>query len=301
MHWRSKTIARIVVIWSVFTGCGFGQATIKPAIEFMRVPPKDPGGPMTMGVITGRVNAPHQGLKLVLYARSGRDNKWYVQPYFHRPFTTIQPDSIWNSATHLGTEYAAFVVQQGYVPPPITEILPSLGGGVVAAAITPGTPRLFEKWWFRVLALVVVISAILAFYRWRMRELARQLNLGFEERLAERTRIAPEIHDTLLQGFLSASMQLHILIDQLPPGSPQREPLDHILKLMGKVIDEGRNAVRGLRLTSNNPYDLEKVFSRLPEELAPSHQTDFRIIVEELSRTLHPIIQARSIASGARP
>lgn len=54
---------------------------------------------------------------------------------------------------------------------------------------------------------------ILAFYRWRMRELTRQLNLRFEERLAERARIAQEIHDTLLQGFLSASMQLHILID----------------------------------------------------------------------------------------
>jgi signal transduction histidine kinase len=162
---------------------------------------------------------------------------------------------------------------------------------VIAAAITPGTPPVWEKWWFRVLVLVVVISAILAFYRWRMRELTRQLNLRFEERLAERTRIAQEIHDTLLQGFLSVSMQLHTLTDQLPPGSPQAESLAHILKLMGKVIDEGRNAVRGLCLSFDNSYDLEKVFSRLPEELAPSHQTDFRIIVEGSSRTLHPIIR----------
>ena len=157
VHRRWNIAARIVVILSIFIGCGFGQATITPSIEFTQVPPKNPGGPLAMGVITGRVNASPEGLKLVLYARSGRDNKWYVQPYFHQPFTTIQPDSSWNSATHLGTEYAAFLVQQGYAPPAVTEILPSVGGGVVAAAITPRARLRFGKsggsvswfWWWR--------------------------------------------------------------------------------------------------------------------------------------------------------
>jgi len=120
--------------------------------------------------------------------------------------------------------------------------------------------------------------------------MSRQLNVRFEERLAERTRIAQEIHDTLLQGFLSASMQLHIVTDQLAEDSPQREPLAHILKLMGKVIDEGRNAIRGLRPLSVTSDHLEDVFSRFPQELAPLQQADFRIIVEGQSRTLHPII-----------
>ena len=75
VHRRWNIAARIVVILFIFIGCGFGQATITPSIEFTQVPQKNPGGPLTMGVITGRVNAPHEGLKLVLYARSGRDNK----------------------------------------------------------------------------------------------------------------------------------------------------------------------------------------------------------------------------------
>jgi signal transduction histidine kinase len=124
-----------------------------------------------------------------------------------------------------------------------------------------------------------------------MRRLTELLNIRFEERLAERTRIAHEIHDTLLQGFLSASMQLHILTDQLPEDAPQRKPLDHILNLMGRVIDEARNAVRGLRPSSATSYDLEEIFSRLPEELAPSHQADFRVVVEGLPRTLRPVIR----------
>ena len=74
-----------------------------------------------------------------------------------------------------------------------------------------------------------------------------QLNLRFEERLGERTRIAQELHDTLLQGFLSASMQLHVAVDRLPADSPVRPSMGRVLQLMSQVIEEGRNAVRGLR------------------------------------------------------
>ena len=52
----------------------------------------------------------------------------------------------------------------------------------------------------------------------RLHQLTSRLNVRFEERLAERTRIAQELHDTLLQGFLSASMQVHVAADRLPAG-----------------------------------------------------------------------------------
>ena len=74
------------------------------------------------------------------------------------------------------------------------------------------------------------------------------MNIRFEERLAERTRIAQELHDTLLQGFLSASMQLHVANDHIDPDSPAKPVAHRVLELVGRVIDEGRNAVRGLRL-----------------------------------------------------
>ena len=75
------------------------------------------------------------------------------------------------------------------------------------------------------------------------------MNARFDERLAERTRIAQELHDTLLQGFLSASMQVHVAMDLLPDDSKIKPILTRALQLMGQVIDEGRNAVRGLRLS----------------------------------------------------
>lgn len=286
-----KFVVGTVLLLIITLVCGSLYAEAAPSIKFTRVPPKNPGGPYTMGVITGRVDGPHEGLRLVLYARSGRDGKWYVQAYIHQPFTTIQPDSTWNSATHLGMEYAALLVQPEYVPSSLVDSLPAAGGPIVSVAVTEGTPPFWQRWWFRLLVLFAALVASFLIYRWRMQKLARQLNLRFEERLAERTHIAQEIHDTLLQGFLSASMQLHIVNDQLAENSPQREPLAHILKLMGKVIDEGRNAIRGLRPLSVNSYDLEDVLSRLPQELAPTQGADFRLIVEGRTRALHPVIR----------
>jgi len=55
-----------------------------------------------------------------------------------------------------------------------------------------------------------------------MLQFTKQMNVRFEERLAERARIAQELHDTLLQGFLSASMQLHVADDHLAVDSPAK-------------------------------------------------------------------------------
>jgi len=65
-------------------------------------------------------------------------------------------------------------------------------------------------WSFRSPVIVLFAVASIAIYRMRLRRLTKELNIGFEERLGERTRIAQELHDTLLQGLLATSMQLHV-------------------------------------------------------------------------------------------
>jgi signal transduction histidine kinase len=145
--------------------------------------------------------------------------------------------------------------------------------------------------WFRVSALALVGLAAWGAYRLRMMRVAHQLNVRFEERLAERTRIAQDLHDTLLQGFLSASMQLHVAAEAVPADSPAKSSLSHVLQLMRRVIDEGRNAVRGLRSTAAPTDDLEQAFTRIPAELPAENQIPFRVIVEGQPRPLHPIIR----------
>ena len=140
--------------------------------------------------------------------------------------------------------------------------------------------------------------AILALYRLRLRQLTHQLNLRFEERLSERTRIAQELHDTLLQGFLSASMQLHVAVDRLPEDSPEKPRLDRVIQLVSQVIEEGRNAVRGLRTAHSASLDLEQAFARIQQELAPQDDARFRVIVDGQPRPLHPVLRDEVYSIG---
>ncbi len=119
----------------VLGGCASHRDNGRPVIEFSRVPQTDPGGRDNHDIIEGRVKGAHPGEQIVLYARSG---KWWVQPLVSRPFTKINPNSKWTSATHLGTEYAALLVKPGFQPPPTLAVLPGPGGLVTAVASVPG-------------------------------------------------------------------------------------------------------------------------------------------------------------------
>ncbi len=243
---RLGAASRGVAVVSLLVLAGSHPPTraAEPAIEFRRVPPAAEGGTERMAVIEGRVEGARAGQRLVLYARSG---DWYVQPYTNEPFTEIRADSTWSSSTHLGTEYAALLVDAAYRPPAKTPALPGPGAEVVAVALAAGTPPWWRAGWFQITCIGAAALAGLGLHSQRVRQLARELDVRSEERLAERTRIAQELYDTLLQGFLSASMQLHLAVDHLPEGSPDRARLDDILRLMSRVIDEGRCVLQGLR------------------------------------------------------
>jgi ligand-binding sensor domain-containing protein/signal transduction histidine kinase len=152
-------------------------------------------------------------------------------------------------------------------------------------------PAFWQTWWFQCSWLLALACMVWILYRLRMHQMARQLNVRFEERLAERTRIAQELHDTLLQGFLSASMQLHVAADHIPEDSPAKPLLGRVLQLMGQVTEEGRNALRGLRSSSRDAYSLEQALSHVPQELAIPGEIAYRVIVDGQPRALHPVIR----------
>jgi signal transduction histidine kinase len=139
--------------------------------------------------------------------------------------------------------------------------------------------------------LIAITLIGFTFYRMRLLQLTKQLNVRFEERLAERTRIAQELHDTLLQGFLSASMQLDVVVDQLPEDSKAKPRLERVLDLTRQVIDEGRNAIRGVRLSNHSSQDLAVALSNINQELNTKSEVLFKVIVEGSPRVIHPIVR----------
>jgi signal transduction histidine kinase len=125
-----------------------------------------------------------------------------------------------------------------------------------------------------------------------------KLTMRFEERLAERTRIAQDLHDTLLQGLVSASMQLHVANDHLADDSQAKPIVNRVMQLMTQVIEEGRDAVRGLRSTSGNTDDLETAFSQIGQQFENGEVKDYRVIVAGKPVELHPIIRDEAYRIG---
>ncbi len=152
-------------------------------------------------------------------------------------------------------------------------------------------PAFWQTLWFQSTCVVGVACIAWLLYRLRMRQLLKQVNVRFDERLAERMRIAQDLHDTLLQGFLSASMQLDVAADQIPEDSPAKPLLRRVLQLMRQVTEEGRNALRGLRSGGKDSHHLEQAFSHVPQELAIHKDIAYRVIVDGPARALHPMIR----------
>jgi signal transduction histidine kinase len=124
-----------------------------------------------------------------------------------------------------------------------------------------------------------------------MYQITRQLSSRFHERLAERTRIARALHDTLLQGVLSASMQLDLAEDQLPDDSPSRPRLKRVMELLGKVTEEGRGTLR-------DKLSLERAFSFMKRDLGYEEKIDYRVVVRGEPVTLRPLIRDQVYRMG---
>jgi PAS domain S-box-containing protein len=110
-------------------------------------------------------------------------------------------------------------------------------------------------------------------------------------RLEERTRIAQELHDTLLQSFIGASLQLGGTMNTLPSDSPVKGKLDPILQLMEQGIEEGRNAIQGLRSSDSRSLDLVLALSGVQRELSVEPDIDFRVSVAGRQQPLRPLIK----------
>jgi hypothetical protein len=135
---RLRQIDQLVLAAAaLLCGCHSLDFPRKPVVEITRAPAASPGGPELLDRIEGRVSGSKPGEQIVLYAHAGA---WWIQPFANQVFTKIQPDGTWKNATHLGTEYAALLVESGYQPPAKIAVLPKEGNGVEAIVTAQGKP-----------------------------------------------------------------------------------------------------------------------------------------------------------------
>jgi signal transduction histidine kinase len=165
-----------------------------------------------------------------------------------------------------------------------------------ASLIIIVTPPWWKTTWFRVLCLFFVLTLLSAAYRWRLRQLHDQFEMTLDARVSERTRIARDLHDTLLQSFHGLLLRFQI-VSQLLPERPveAKDQLDRTIDRAANAITEGRDAIQGLRASTLEANDLARAINTLGEELStdPANEEPpaFRVTVEGESRDLHPILR----------
>jgi signal transduction histidine kinase len=123
-------------------------------------------------------------------------------------------------------------------------------------------------------------------------------DVRLEERSRERARIVHELHDTLLQGFLGASMLLDQAVEQTPADSPLRIALSRALRLVRRAVDEGRAVLRGMHTASPAPSSLEEALSNLLNEVAPGGDRRLRVFVQGTPQALNSAIQEQLFLIG---
>jgi len=143
---------------------------------------------------------------------------------------------------------------------------------------------------------MLLIAAAVAVYLGRVRQISRQFLIRLEERVSERTRIARELHDSLLQGFQGLMFRLQAVRQLLPerPGDAAKF-LDSAMQVGDQAIGEGRDAVENLRSSTFEEGDLATALGALGAELAIGTESqatpEYRVMVEGKPRELSPDVR----------
>ncbi|MGB8775416.1 MAG: two-component regulator propeller domain-containing protein, partial [Terriglobales bacterium] len=156
-------------------------------------------------------------------------------------------------------------------------------------------PAYYQTNWFRALCACIFLTLLWAAYQWRVRQLQHQFDMTLEARVGERTRIARELHDTLLQSAHGVLLRFQT-VSQLLPDRPieAKEKLDNAIDQTADFITEARDEVQGLRDSTVQSNDLALAISTLGQELgtdSANHRPAFRVAVEGEARNLHPILR----------
>ena len=150
-------------------------------------------------------------------------------------------------------------------------------------------PAVYQTWWFKALCGVALLTIVWLVYRARIRFETQQVHSRLSERLAERERVARELHDTLLQGFQGLMMRFHLAAQSMPSSHPARSEMEGALDSADLLLIESRDRIRDLRYEAVDPISLADALTALGEDYPAQHNWDLEVNILGAQRDLNPV------------
>jgi signal transduction histidine kinase/ligand-binding sensor domain-containing protein len=157
-------------------------------------------------------------------------------------------------------------------------------------------PSYYQTTWFRLLCGAALLLLLWALYQIRLQQMRRQFAIGLEARVNERTRIARDLHDTMLQSFQGLLLRFQT-VSNLLPAHPQeaKTRIDSVVEEGSNAITEGRDAVHELRSMGLSTLDLAESIKNFAKELLSNlsreNSPEFGVQVEGIPRDLNPVVR----------
>lgn len=152
-------------------------------------------------------------------------------------------------------------------------------------------PTWYQTTAVRLSFLLFIVLVAWGLYRLRIRQVARAISVGFDERLAERTRLARELHDTLLQTVQGSKMVADDALERPADPVRMRHAMEKLSVWLGQAMQEGRAALNSLRTSTTERNDLAEAFQRATETclVRGAMSVNFSVVGE--AREMHPIVR----------
>jgi signal transduction histidine kinase/ligand-binding sensor domain-containing protein len=149
----------------------------------------------------------------------------------------------------------------------------------------------YQTYWFRSLCFVLGVLLLWAIYRLRVRRIAVAMKARFDERLAERTRIARDLHDTFLQTIQGSKLVADDALSAPVDPSHMRQAMEKLSAWLGRATEEGRAALNSLRISTTEGNDLADAFRRALEECRIQSSMEVSLQVAGQTQEMHPIVR----------
>jgi signal transduction histidine kinase len=150
-------------------------------------------------------------------------------------------------------------------------------------------PTFFQSWPFKLVCVAVLACLLWLAYSMRLRAVASRIRMRMSERVAERERIARELHDTLLQSVQALTLRMQWAVDEMPEGAHARPRLEKAIDQADQVIAEGRDRVRDLRPLTDGA-SVEQSLSDLVNRQAFDSGVDISIMTNGSPRRLDSLV-----------